>query len=415
MKKVICLTILFLYSIPNYAESLKVNSLGRLDISNEYKASNIASSYLASKDTYGMRTNAVVAGFSANSERPFDYPILGFEGIMQLAKYHDRDSVALYVDNTSPPFKPWETISNVTYTPTSFNTIGYDIENLKPGMLVDTLHSPKWSTYIVAVHHNKIVTAGWVNSKTGHLGTPKNGIGLIVNPLTKIWASNFNIFFPNNGRAENGVIQENGIINNNVKNPNAINGLDTVVLPQSKYGGTAAYLARSADRGGKQQWAYGFISQGAKISFISSNSVAHKPDASFHDMSSAYYGIVFDGHNAKSSIVWKDNSGTIVSSIDPNGSIESISYKTKVINDDGYITKDYSRYLVSGKNDITLILPDSKTIIDGFTVKISKLSKNKLTLKPHNHENINNQSDNFILMGTLNKELFFKDGNWYIL
>ncbi|HEC2597220.1 hypothetical protein M3B69_19735 [Raoultella ornithinolytica] len=415
MKKII--TLFFFMSIPTsaYANEVNVNNLGRIvDLDPKMKSS-IGTGYFASKDTYGMRSNAVVAAFSANPQKPFDYPIVGFEGIMQMAKYKDRDSVTLYSDNSSPPFKLWEKISTALYTPTSFSSKGYDTSHLKAGMLIDTMHDPKWSSYIVSIHKDKVITSGWVNSRTGRLGTPENGIGLIVNPLTKIWAVNNNIFFPENGKAKNGVIQENGIINNDVKNPNAINGLDTVVLPQSRYGGTAAYLARSADRGGKQQWAYGFISQGAKSNFVSSNSAIHNPDVSFHDMSSAYYGILFDGSNKKSSIAWKNKSGTIVTAIDPEGKIESFSLKTKLVTNNSYVTNDYSRYLIRGNETITLLLPNTKSIIDGFTVKISKLSKGLLIIKAQPGQLINDGSNEVSLEGVSNKDLFFTNGNWYLL
>ncbi len=410
-------TFILLISIPPIvsADDMTVNNLGRIINTQQMMENDISRGYFASKDTYGMRSNAVVAAFSANSQKPFDYPIVGFEGIMQMAKYKDRDSVALYSENTSPPFKRWEKISTARYTPTSFSAVGYDTSHLRTGMLIDTMHDQKWSSYIVSIHKDKVITSGWVNSKTGHLGTPENGVGLIINPLTKIWAVNNNIFFPESGKAKNGVIQENGIINNSVINPNAINGLDTVVLPQSKYGGTAAYLSRSADRGGKQQWAYGFISQGAKSSFVSSNSSIHSPDVSFHDMSSAYYGILFEGDNRKKSIAWKNKAGTIVSSIDPEGKVEAVAYKTKLITKDGYVTSDYSRYLIRGNESITLVLPDKNSISDGFTVKLSKLSKSKLIIKTTSEELINDASNEILLEGIANKELFYTNGNWYLL
>ncbi|MCV4784608.1 hypothetical protein OFM36_34765, partial [Escherichia coli] len=60
----------------------------------------------------------------------------------------------------------------------------------------------------------KIITAGWVNLKTKRMGTPDNHSSLVVNPVTKIWSANFNLIFPEGGRATKGVVQENGIINN---------------------------------------------------------------------------------------------------------------------------------------------------------------------------------------------------------
>lgn len=63
------------------------------------------SNIFTAKDTYGMRSNAVVAAFQANPEKPFDFPILGFNTLEDMAVYSDRDSVGLYADNTAPVLK----------------------------------------------------------------------------------------------------------------------------------------------------------------------------------------------------------------------------------------------------------------------------------------------------------------------
>ncbi len=69
------------------------------------------SNIFAAKDTYGMRSNAVVAAFQANPEKPFDFPILGFNTLEDMAVYSDRDSVGLYADNTAPVLKAWEILN----------------------------------------------------------------------------------------------------------------------------------------------------------------------------------------------------------------------------------------------------------------------------------------------------------------
>lgn len=72
---------------------------------------------------------------------------------------------------------------------------------------------------------------GWVNTATGHLGTPPDGYGLVINPITKIWAANFNAFLEENSQSNSLVVQENGVVNNKLGNPMAVNGIDTVILP----------------------------------------------------------------------------------------------------------------------------------------------------------------------------------------
>ncbi|MCQ6498736.1 hypothetical protein NPQ29_02190 [Raoultella planticola] len=408
--------IVFLPTCVLSAENVSSNNIGRILLKDSNSIDkNVLSSVYASKDTYGMRSNAVVAAFSANPEKPFDFPILGFSGVMQMAKYKDRDSVSLYADNTALPFKSWERVKSANYTATSFTTEESTALNLKPGMLVETGHEPSWSSYIISIVGNKVITSGWVNNSTGHLGIPKDGSGLVVNPITKIWATNFNIFFPEGGRANKGVIQENGLINNNIDNPSTISGLDTVVLPQSKFGGTAAYLARSADSGGKQQWTYGFLSSGSKISFLSSDSGIHYPEISFHDSSSANNGLVFDGKNKSNSILWKDGNNNITAKIDPTGRISMIGYKTREIKDSSKLTTDFSRYIVENNSEINLILPDSKNIIDGFTLKIVKVGGESsiVNIRTPDNVSINGEMKVLSLSGRWNKEVIYYNKQWF--
>jgi len=194
MKICLITAIICTFSIP--ALALQVNNAGRIiEFSPAELNKSFSTGYYAARNTYGMRSNAVIAAFKANADNPFDYPIVGFESLKAMGKYRDRDSVAIYADNTSPASKTWEKITEADYTPTSFTSHSIDVDKIKPGMLIDTNHSPKWSSYVVSVKSGKVITAGWVNSANGHLGTPANGIGLAINPLTKIWAANFNIFF----------------------------------------------------------------------------------------------------------------------------------------------------------------------------------------------------------------------------
>lgn len=415
----LCVLALFIASAPPRALSEEhelSNNIGRIHLKDDHIFDkSILSSVYASKDTYGMRSNAVVAAFSANPEKPFDFPILGLNGVMQMATYKDRDSVSLYADNTSLPFKSWEIVKSANYTATSFIAEEPTVLNLKPGMLVETEHEPTWSSYIISIVGDKVITSGWVNNSTGHLGIPKNGEGLIVNPITKIWATNFNVFFPAGGRASKGVIQENGLINNNVENPSTVSGIDTVVLPQSKFGGTAAYLARSADSGGKQQWTYGFLSRGSKVGFLSSDSGIHSPEISFHDSSSANNGLVFDGKNKSNSILWKDGEN-ITAKIDPTGMISMIGYKTRIVKNSLKLTTDFSRYIIDNDSEINLVLPASKNVSDGFTLKIVKVGTvaSVINISTDDNRLINSEVKVLSLSGQWNKEAIYYNNQWFV-
>ncbi|MBA0178166.1 hypothetical protein H0251_00780 [Pectobacterium carotovorum] len=387
--------------------------MGRTDPKQINDGNRFSRGVYASRDTYGMRANAVVAAIRANSEGSFDYPVLGFNYLKEMSEYHDRDSVGLYADNTSLPLKAWERVNNVTYSPVSFSAKGIDSSKIKVGMIIDTDHNPKWSSYIIRVSEGKVITAGWVNTVTGRMGTPPNGVGLTINPITKVWATNFNIFLREGGRANSGVIQENGIVNNSIKNPTAVNGLDTVILPQSKYGGTAAYLARVANSGNKQQWKYGFMSQGSYINFISYDSTKHSPEMGFVESSSAKNGMVFAGRNTESSLLWK-NGGRVLASIDPQGLIQKIGYKTVVVRNDINLSEMIGRYIISSPGKITLTLPPKKLIFDGYTMKLTKVAGSDVTLKSQDGVNINGETSTTIIGVSWNKEAIYMEGEWFI-
>ncbi|HDT6086166.1 hypothetical protein RZO85_13615 [Raoultella ornithinolytica] len=369
----------------------------------------ITSGVYAAKDTYGMRANAVVLAARANAEDGDSYPVNGFNYTKALSNYGGRDSVGLYADNTSNPFKAWERVGATKYSPTSVSSPVLNAKDIKPGMLLDTGGEPKWSAYVISVQEHKIITNGWVNNKTKSLGIPPDGQELIINPVTKIWATNFNVFLKNGGRANAGVIQENGLINNSNKNPNAINGLDTVVLPGSTYGGTAAYLARSAITGNKQQWQIGFMSQGAKnANFYSADASPDKStNSGFLENSSASSGLTFSGKNKDSSIEWRSK-GKIISRVSPDGQIMKISYRTLVINDSKKLSDDYYRYIVNAKKDVSITLPDTINVSDGFTMEIDNFSNHEINLNGNAKINKNIDSQKRMVVT-------FASGEWYVM
>lgn len=413
------IAILFLvYSTSNYiyADNTTVTPLGVIDIPKTTLSNESASSFFAAKDTYGMRSNAVVAAFQANPQKSFNFPILGFDNLIDIANYSDRDSVSLYADNTAPSLKPWQIINDTTFGKNVLISKEIDESKIKIGMILDTDENEKWSTYILKVEKNKLITAGWINSKTKKTGLPKNGTRVFINPITKIWATNFNIFLQKNSLANNAVIQENGLINAKFDTPNGINGIDTVVLPQSEYGGMTAYLARNAVSGFKQRWRIGFMSKGSEINFISTDSLISSPLTGFLEDSNAKNGFVFNGKNQNNSIIWlKDN--RTMAAIDPNGLISKIGYKTITISEDTQMSDEIGRYIIDNKQNILLKLPLSKNVFNGYTIKISKVSSNSVvTFETEDSKvKINGKTKETITGEQWNKEAFFDGKNWFIL
>lgn len=398
-----------------YSETIEINPIGIIDSTDLLISKKIASNFFAARDTYGMRSNAVVAAFQANSEKPFDFPVLGFANLLDMANYQDRDSVTLYADNTAPSLKSWEIISNTKFRENSLISEEINEVKIRQGMILDTDEKEKWSSYVISVESGKITTAGWVNSKTKEIGTPKDGTRVLINPVTKIWTTNFNSFIPKESLATGAAIQENGLINAKVELPNTINGIDTVVLPQSIYGGTAAYLARNAETGYKQRWRVGFISQGSEINFRSSDSAISSPQIGFLEDSSAENGLVFTGKNKKNSILWKNNN-RIMAEIDSNGLISKIGYKTVKITDSTEMSDDVGRYIINNNSNITLKLPAIDRVFKGYTVKVSKITSQGSVHFETSESNtkINGNKNLTIKEKEWNKEAFFDGVSWYV-
>lgn len=373
--------ILSLTSLSVSAEDITPNILGKINTDSEFKNSYMSGAYI-SKDTFGMRANAAAAAITANTMTPFNFPVLGLNFMKALAQYKDRDSVGLYVGNASAPFKKWEEIKSGIYTPTSFESNEINVRNIKPGMIIDTMHKQRWSGVVVKISPGKIITGGWVNLATGKMGTPPNSDGVTINPITKVWTTNFNVSLASDGRASKAAVQENGVINNKVKNPSSVYGIDNIVLPQSKFGGTISFLSRSATSGNKQQWSVGFMAKGSKDSNFSSVDGGGKEGTKtgYSENSSAENGMVFNGKNKNSSITWLSD-GKVMAKISPNGQFEKISYKTKVITTSSSIDDNYAKYIVNAQRAITIKLPEVKDENSGQTIELVNFSGHKITIE----------------------------------
>ncbi|EFM2104675.1 TPA: hypothetical protein OZU02_004887, partial [Escherichia coli] len=407
--------ICFFLIIPNSVKSAEFNALGKPTKDNiQNEQSTYSNSVLSGRYTFGMRKNAVVSSFVANNSSPLNIPVLGLGSVSGLAHYLDRDSVALYAENNSSPFRKWEKIKSPQITPTSVLSEDISPTDIKVGMIIETETQPKWSTYVVSVVPGKIITAGWVNLKTKRMGTPDNHSSLVVNPVTKIWSANFNLIFPEGGRATKGVVQENGIINNSATSKN-VNGVDTVVLPQSKFDGNIAYLARSTSLGNAKKWDYGFVSIGNRVSFSSRDNQINSPDISFNDESKSKIGLLFSGKNTAHSIVWK-NGDTIVASVSPRGEIEKLNFKTKIINSSQALDSNFGRYIFKINSNIDVTLPDEKDLTDGYTLKLTSINDDGfiVSVKSINNKKLNGVESLKLKHGRWNLEAVYFQNEWII-
>jgi len=204
-------------------------------------------------------------------------------------RYGDRDTVGLYVDNTSRPAVVSTTTATYTATTATIAAQSADVlKKLQVGMFIDTLHTPNRYTGILKSWNadGSILTVnGWylVNNTVNPSSTPPGSVGLKVNAYTKIWAHNANIYLNADGEARGGTGVEIGVYNfkgdSSTSIANNINrtwGFDAVQLGTGSYKNQVGHITRGS-------WVYGCASYGDVTypfaHFDSSNILAFRVDA----------------------------------------------------------------------------------------------------------------------------------------
>lgn len=170
---------------------------------------------------YHHGTNDYACGFTVRSNVDLEggSEVLGLQTESELATYTDRDSVALYVDNTAPAATvdiATATYSSTTIVPGTPLTAA-DLKALRVGMIIDTKHATKYSGFITswASDGTSVTVESWyLAGGPGTPATPANGTGAYVNPFTKIWAHNANVTLSASSHADKMTGFELGILQN---------------------------------------------------------------------------------------------------------------------------------------------------------------------------------------------------------
>lgn len=144
-------------------------------------------------------------GYSVANYRNAETPggVLGVTAPNQLAVYTDRDTVGLYVDNLAPAIMASTTSASYTMSTVTPSTplTADQVKKLRVGMIIDTKHTPNKYTGVItswASDGTSITVEGWYLadglSSTHAKVLPANGFGININPFTKAWALNANVF-----------------------------------------------------------------------------------------------------------------------------------------------------------------------------------------------------------------------------
>jgi hypothetical protein len=145
--------------------------------------------------TFGTYETAVANSVTANSspatgQRITNTQVLGTnaQGLAQV--YTLRDHVAQFAMINR--FTPDVLDASTSYTATTVTNAAISGLNVKPGMVIDTQHSLKFTGIVRSVSGTTItVDAWWPATPNGAPpGTPANGVGAIINPNSKLYGQN---------------------------------------------------------------------------------------------------------------------------------------------------------------------------------------------------------------------------------
>ncbi|HBR5855351.1 TPA: hypothetical protein L9Z92_001006 [Klebsiella pneumoniae] len=170
--------------------------------------------YLYRAETWGNKERAAGWSLMVNNEdgRP---EVSGFND-NTMANYVNFDQLALFASMRGSRKFFYTTAANTTYT--EFTVTAPEInsdQEVKPGMLISTSHSPRFKGRIMSVDFdtNTITVSKWVaegNPADGQV--PTNGIRALINGADKLWVANFNLFIDDNSPAKTGCGMEIDII-----------------------------------------------------------------------------------------------------------------------------------------------------------------------------------------------------------
>lgn len=201
-----------------------------------------------SKHTYGRYEQATVMSVIGNKDNPIPQ-VLGTD-TKGLATYTNRDSVALYTENTGTI--PTLTIAtDMVYTDNKATVPnGIDMTIIKPGMVIDvgTTVNGNWCVGIIKEINGRelIMEDGFYqirnDGQTPTKVTPSNGLQARIQMTNKVWVINSNLFIDSG--CPGGANLELGVFANHT-NINDVGGIDLVNFRESTHYGIKVRSNRS--------------------------------------------------------------------------------------------------------------------------------------------------------------------------
>lgn len=163
---------------------------------------------------YSVQVGDGYFGYAANTS---DIPsqVTGFLTPSDASVYLDTGSVGFQADIAGSPVI---TVASPTYALTGASwATAIDTTQVRVGDEVRTLHTPAWRSVITSIASDgkSITVPAWyqLDDTTKTPGTPPSTQNMIINPLDKVWAANFNTFIMSSTFTYQSAVVEAGLYN----------------------------------------------------------------------------------------------------------------------------------------------------------------------------------------------------------
>ena len=346
------------------------------------------------KKTYGRYEQGTVVSVVANADSPM--PQITGTDTKGLATYTNRDSCALYVENSgqqSPLTIPANQViyhANDCVLPAEL-----DMSQIKVGMILDTVGAVNKNWYVGIVKSingtTLVLEDGWYLVRNDGVaptkGVPSNALGLRVNMNNKVWNINSNMFIHEGCPA--GANMELGVLCNHT-DINDVGGIDLINMRKTTHYGIKV-------RGNSNGFLEGYISENNHNHFVAKSRAERITSP------------LLISYNA--------SNNTEQFSISGHGIIKGGKVAHMVASKSTSIPYGISVVLVNG-NDVDISLPAPEA---GRIIKILTLGANTLVTAPAGSGVVTpdlQQQQISIAKGSKAfrvVELFSDGGSWYVL
>lgn len=350
----------------------------------------------AGKNLFGIRNNACVTSFRAGNgsedQGMWNSQVTGVSNNLRLAQYGSPDKVGAYGDIAGTIQKAYQApLPAVSFTANGFYTANTDVlNNAKVGMIMYTDESPRKWNIIASIDKSTGLITGWDNwADSSAYGTPATGSRVTVDPEGKLWTLNYNLIFPSGGRANQGVIAELGLLNQNGNSSN-VNGIDLVNLPQSTSDGDTALLIRGGGYSGSKGWLTGASIRGYKnygLWFVYTPEYVAASDMRFSTASNV--GIQFTGGHATYSMTFALGGGGafkdyLQTALDPKGFTVRSGRISAVITGTASLSGNIKCYRLNISSASTITLPNTDGLSAGHCQELLMYKNTAITIQSFN-------------------------------